>query len=239
MTMTSSLIKDLEKLKNLEKAKVLQRFFKTGKGQYAEGDIFWGITVPQQRKVAQKFAPKILTNLPDLKNLIASPIHEIRLTSLLSMVYAYKKATEKQKGIIFNLYFSQRKYINNWDLVDVTTPNIIGDYILNNPERQKEIFNLISSNNLWERRISILACFPFIKNNDFKQILKIGKQVLNDRHDLIHKASGWMLREVGKRNEQILKDFLYLNATKMPRTMLRYTIEKFPEDIRLEFLKMK
>jgi 3-methyladenine DNA glycosylase AlkD len=225
--------KDLQKLKNKEKAKILQGFFKTGKGQYGEGDIFLGIIVPLQRKTASNY--KDLT-LQDIQELLKSKIHEYRLTALFILIQQYNKADEKKKKKIFNLYLKNTDNINNWDLIDLSAPNIIGNYLLNRP--RDVLYNLANSNSLWEKRISILSTFEFIKNNEYKDTLKISKILLNDNHDLIHKSVGWMLREVGKRvSQQKEEEFLKKYYKTMPRTMLRYAIERFEESKRQSYLK--
>jgi 3-methyladenine DNA glycosylase AlkD len=230
--MLNQIKKDLQKLKNPQKAKILARFFKTGKGEYGEGDVFLGITVPQQRKVAKKY-PDL--TLKQLQNLLSSKIHEHRLTALFVLISKYRKADEKDKKEIFNFYLQNTKNINNWDLVDSSAPYILGDYLL---EKNKTIlYKLAKSNNLWERRIAIMATFEFIKNNRFQDTLKIAKILLKDKHDLIHKAAGWMLREVGKKDQPTEEQFLKKHYQQMPRTMLRYAIEKFPEKKRKFYLK--
>jgi len=232
MELAENLRKDLKKSSNKDKAKLLQRFFKTGKGEYAEGDIFLGISVPQQRKLAKKYSNlDILT----LQSLLDSKIHEERLIALLILVENYKKSHEEQKYQISSFYLKNTKNINNWDLVDLSAPNILGNYLL---EKPKDIlFKLAQSSLLWEKRISIISSFAFIKNNQFDTTLKIAKILLNDSHDLIHKAVGWMLREIGKRSLQEEENFLKTSYNEMPRTMLRYAIEKFPEEKRQAYLK--
>jgi len=232
MELAENLRKDLKKSSNKDKAKLLQRFFKTGKGEYAEGDIFLGISVPQQRKLAKKYSNlDILT----LQSLLDSKIHEERLIALLILVENYKKSDEEQKYQISSFYLKNTKNINNWDLVDLSAPNILGNYLL---EKPKDIlFKLAQSSLLWEKRISIISSFAFIKNNQFDTTLKIAKILLNDSHDLIHKAVGWMLREIGKRSLQEEENFLKTSYNEMPRTMLRYAIEKFPEEKRQAYLK--
>ena len=226
--MLNQLKKELSKLKNKEKAEILSRFFKTGKGQYSEGDIFLGITVPQQRKIAKEYSN---LTLEDLQELISSKIHEYRLISLLILIIKYKNSKQE----IFNFYLKNTKNINNWDLVDLSAPNIIGNYII---QKDKSIlYKLARSNNLWEKRIAILSTFEFIKNNEFEDTLKISEILLSDKHDLIHKAVGWMLREIGKRNQKIEEQFLKKHYKNMPRTMLRYAIEKFEKDKREQYLK--
>lgn len=222
--------KDLQKLANKEKAKILQGFFKTGKGQYGEGDIFLGIVVPLQRKVAKEH--KDLT-LNEIQTLLNSKIHEYRLTALFILIDQYK-TSNKQKEI-FNFYLKNTKNINNWDLIDLSAPNIVGNYILN--KKRNIIYKLANSKSLWEKRIAILSTFEFIKNNEYTDTLKLSKILLNDKHDLIHKSVGWMLREVGKRDQKIEEEFLKKHYKNMPRTMLRYSIERFEESKRQFYLK--
>lgn len=226
---------DLRKFTDKEKAILLQRFFKTGKGEYGEGDVFLGITVPKQRQIAKKYA---LLSITDLQTLLNSKIHEERLTALLILVSQYKKADknkdEKQKEIIFNFYLKNTKNINNWDLVDLTAPNIVGNYLL---DKDKSIlYKLAISDNFWERRISIISTFAFIRNSDFKDAIKLSEILLKDKHDLIHKAVGWALREIGKKDLNSLIAFLDKNYKSMPRTMLRYSIEKLSETQRKYYL---
>ncbi|MBI3070166.1 MAG: DNA alkylation repair protein [Candidatus Levybacteria bacterium] len=224
--------KELQKLKNPKKAEILSRFFKTGKGEYGQGDIFLGVTVPKQRQVAKKY---IDLNLEDLQKLLSSKIHEHRLTALLILVDKYKKADKALKKRIFNFYLKNTKNINNWDLVDLSAPNIVGDFLL---DKDKLIlYKLVKSKNLWEKRIAILATYVFIKNNQFNDALEISQILLKDNHDLIHKAVGWMLREIGKRNQAIEEQFLKKHHQNMPRTMLRYAIERFSEEKRRFYLK--
>jgi len=237
--MLKSLKSDLQKSANREKALQLQKFFKTKKGEYAEGDIFLGISVPEQRKTALKYKDLLLADLQELLN---SNIHEYRLVSLLVLIQKYKKAeienNEKNKEEIFSFYLKNTKNINNWDLVDLSSPNIVGNYLLNKNEKEKSVlYKLAKSSNLWEKRISVLATFMFIKNNQFQDSVNIAEILLKDNHDLIHKAVGWMLRELGKKNEKELISFLDKYKSKMPRTMLRYSIEKFPEEKRKSYLK--
>jgi 3-methyladenine DNA glycosylase AlkD len=228
---------DLQKLADKKRAKQCLRFHKTGKGDYAEGDKFLGITGPDQRLVAKKY---IEIKLPDLQKLINSPWHEHRQTSFLILVYKYQKAKDdKIKKQIFDFYIKNRKYANNWDLVDVSTPHVVGNYVLEFNKNKNLLYKYAESKNLWERRIAILATFSFIRDNKFEDTLKISKILLNDKHDLIHKAVGWMLREVGKRNQKVEEEFLKKYYKKMPRTMLRYAIEKFEETKRQKYLKSK
>ena len=224
--------KDLNKLGTKKRAEASAWFFKTGKGEYGEGDVFLGITVPEQRKIAKKYFNLSLNNL---KILISSKIHEYRLISLFILINKYKKSDNKDKKKIFNFYLKNTKCINNWDLVDISAPNIVGDYLLS--KDKKILYKLAKSKNLWERRISIISTFRFIRENQFKDTLKISEILLNDEHDLIHKAVGWMLREIGKRDQKIEEKFLKKYYKTMPRTMLRYAIEKFEENKRKSYLK--
>ncbi len=217
---------------NKDHAKTMQWFFKTGKGEYGEGDKFIGIKVPVQRKIAKKFGE---LDLEDLQKLLNSKIHEERLISLLILVDKYDKADEKVKDKIYRFYKKNRRKINNWDLVDLSAPKILGIHLLNHDKQI--LYKYAHSKNLWEKRISIISTYSFIKNHDFNTTLEISDVLLNDDQDLIHKAVGWMLREVGKQSLQILEKFLKPRYKKMPRTMLRYSIEKFPEKKRKKYLK--
>lgn len=207
----------------------MQGFFKTGKGGYAEGDIFLGVVVPETRKLVKKYKN---IALKDAVKLLRSKIHEERLAALLILVDKFQ--TDQGKEEIYNLYLKNTKHINNWDLVDLSAGQIVGDYLFVKPKTI--LFKLARSKNFWERRIAIMATFNFIKKNQFKETLKIAEMLLIDTHDLIHKAVGWMLREVGKRNLKVEDDFLKKHYQKMPRTMLRYAIEKFPEKKRGRYL---
>ena len=236
----NQLEKTLKKESNKKQSKILQRFFKTGPGEYGEGDIFLSIKVPIQRQISKQFEN---LNLKQLQILLNSKIHEKRLIALFILIKQYQKAEKlknnKIKQEIFNFYLKNTKKVNNWDLVDLSAPNIIGKYLFHNKNKtpRKILYKLVKSQNLWQRRISILATFEFIKNHEFKDSLKIAKLLLNDKHDLIHKAVGWMLREIGKKNIKILENFLKTKYKTMPRTMLRYSIEKFPEKQRQKYLK--
>ncbi|MBI4100616.1 DNA alkylation repair protein [Candidatus Microgenomates bacterium] len=221
----------LLKLKNPQKAKLLSRFFKTGDGEYGQGDIFLGLTVPQQRQVAKNHSHLTLS---DLQNLLSSKIHEYRLSALFVLMAKYKKADETEKEEIFTFYLKNTKNINNWDLIDLSAPTIVGDYLLN---RDKSIlFKLAKSESLWEKRIAILSTYTLIRNNNVSETLKIAEILLKDNHDLIHKAVGWMLREVGKRNQKAEENFLKKHYKIMLRTMLRYAIEKFGAEKRKFYL---
>jgi len=216
----------LERLKGVGtpgKAKLLSGFFKTGKGQYGEGDIFLGVVVPEQRKIAREFR-----NLPfpEIEKLLASPYHEARLTGLLILTYAFEKADEERKEDVYDFLLDHRHAMNNWDLVDVIAPKIVGKYLLSRKSERGSLRAFATSENLWERRIAIVSTFAFIRAGEFDDTLEICEILLGDGHDLIRKATGWMLREVGKRDGNTLRDFLDANAPIMPRTMLRYAIER-------------
>ncbi len=217
---------------NPKQAKILQRFFKTGKGEYGFGDVFLGIKVPVQRKAAKRYYDLPLGQVIEI---LRSKIHEHRLSALFILVHKYQKGDEHTKKRIFELYLWNLKFVNNWDLVDLSAPNIVGGYLLN--RNRKILFKLVKSRNLWSRRVAILATYTFIRQNDFKDTLRLGKILLSDNHDLIHKAVGWMLREVGNRNSRLLKEFLRQNSRQMPRTALRYAIEKFDKKTRQKFLR--
>ena len=205
--------KEIQSKKDPIQAKILSRFFKNEKDQYGEGDIFLGVTVPTLRIIVKKYYKDI--SLKDVQKLLNSKIHEYRLTALLILVEKYKE----DKELVYNTYIKNFRNINNWDLVDLTAPKIMGDFL---KDKNRDIlYSLSTSNNLWEKRISIVATFAFIKDNDFKDTLKISGILLKDEHDLIHKAVGWMLREVGKRNKDLEKEFLDKYYRIMPRTMLR------------------
>jgi len=224
--------KELLRLADKKQAKLLQGFFKTGPGQYGEGDIFIGLKVPTQRKVCKKFKD---LPLDDLQDMLDSKIHEYRLSALFILVDRYKKADEKLKKEIFDFYLKNTKNINNWDLVDLSAPNIVGGYLLDKPK--DILYKLVVSHNLWDKRIAVLSTFMFIKYDRFEDSLKISEILLNDKHDLIHKAVGWMLREIGKRDQEVEESFLKKHHKIMPRTMLRYSTEKFDEEKRKFYLR--
>lgn len=230
----SKLRSKIKTLADKEVAETMQWFFKTGKGDYGEGDIFVGLKVPLQRKLAREFKD---LSLAEIGELLSSSIHEERLISLIILIDKYQKTDEKGKKLIFNFYLKQRKGINNWDLVDISAPKILGRYLL---EKDKGIlFKFAVSKNLWERRIAIISTQEFIKNNNFKTTLQIASMLIKDEHDLIHKAVGWMLREIGKKDIALEEKFLRVHYKEMPRTMLRYAIEKFPETKRKKYLQGK
>jgi len=222
----------LRELGDKNKARLLQRFFKTGPGDYAEGDCFLGVTVPAQRTLVKRFS-----NLPlsEIQKLLKSSIHEQRLTALLIMVGQYQRGDAAYRNKLYRCYLAHTRFINNWDLVDASAEYIVGPHIADRP--RSLLRKLIRSPLLWERRIGVLATFHFIKNGQAQETLWVAEQLLRDRHDLIHKAVGWMLREVGKRvDEKLLRRFLDRHAQKMPRTMLRYAIERLPPTARKKYL---
>lgn len=231
------LIPGLKKLKNPDKAKIMQGFFKTGKGQYGEGDIFWGITVPEQRRVAKEC---IETSLEELHELVGNSVHEVRLTSFIVLTEQYKRAVkqkdEKSMKRIYDFYIAHAKSANNWDLVDLTAPIISGHYLFIHPEKQKILQKFVVSKNIWERRIAILSTFYFIRQKELSLTFEMADKLMKDEHDLIHKAVGWMLREAGKKDEKALKTYLATRYKHMPRTMLRYAIERFLETERKQYL---
>ena len=218
-------------LGDLEKAKVMQRFFKTGPGQYGQGDVFIGITVPASRQLAKKYAAEI--TLADVKTLLHSQIHEERLVALLMLVQKYQGEPEKTT----KFYLENLDRVNNWDLVDLTAPSILGAFLLDRREDRSILYRLARSKVLWERRVSIVSTYAFIRKNDFADTLKISEMLLSDSHDLMHKAVGWMLREVGKRDPAAEEGFLKQHYKKMPRTALRYAIERFSEDKRRAYMQ--
>ncbi|MEI8175934.1 MAG: DNA alkylation repair protein [Candidatus Omnitrophota bacterium] len=225
---------DLRRYGNKEKARILRRFFKTGPGEYAEGDIFLGITVPVLRDVADKHRQMGLTAV---RRLLRSPIHEERFLALVILVERFRASDEAGRGKIYRLYLRHTEYINNWDLVDASAKYIVGAFL--SDKSREQLYVLARSRLLWERRIAIIATFHFIGENDFKDTLKIAELLLPDKHDLIHKAVGWMLREVGKRDQAAEERFLQKHSAVMPRTMLRYAIERFPEAKRRAYLGRK
>jgi len=226
------IIKKLRDLSDSDIAAHSQRFFKTGKGEYGEGDRFLGIRVPTIRKCLREYRA---ISLEDAIELLKSPFHEARLLALLILAAKYSATKESaEKDAIYRSYLSHTKFINNWDLVDSSAPQIVGDHLFS---RDREpIYRLARSKSLWERRISILSTFYFIRREEFQDTLAIAELLLQDREDLIHKAVGWMLREVGKRNRNAEEGFLDKHYKEMPRTMLRYAIEKFDEKKRQAYL---
>ncbi|HNW30265.1 MAG TPA: DNA alkylation repair protein [Spirochaetota bacterium] len=222
---------ELRALADPRQAEVLMRFFKTGPGQYGEGDRFLGIKVPAQRAVAKKHSG---IPLGDVKKLLDSPIHEERLVSLMILIEKYNRADDAGRKEIVDLYLANTHNINNWDLVDLSAPQLLGRHL--HGGSMKPLKKLARSSSLWERRIALLSTHYFIKRGDYDMTLELAELLLEDDHDLIHKAAGWMLREVGKRDMEIEKGFLDKHAAAMPRTMLRYAIERFPEKMRRSYM---
>lgn len=219
-------------LGDAERAAHAQRYFKTGPGEYAEGDVFRGIRMPVLRKLAKDYQR---LPLAETTSLLHSPIHEARMLALLILVRQYAKGDASTQKTIYDLYLKNTRWINNWDLVDVTTPHIVGPFLM---DRNREpLYRLAQSSSLWERRVAIIATSHFIKHGQFDDTLAIAEILLHDPEDLIHKAVGWMLREVGKRNLDAEEGFLQQHYRTMPRTMLRYAIEKFLEPKRQRYLK--
>ena len=234
--MKSSDIKnDLQCVANKKKAIILARFFKTGKGDYGEGDVFLGVVVPQQRKIAAKFAE---LPLKEIKELLKSKIHEERLTGLIILVNQYKKSLKDEvlREQTFRFYVKNIFTVNNWDLVDLSCRDIIGEHLITH--QRKILYQFAKSQDMWKRRIAIVSTWAFIRKNDFNDTLRLAETLFNDKRDLIHKAVGWMLREVGKKDERVLRQFLDKNASKMPRVMLRYSIERLPENKRRKYLQI-
>ncbi len=215
-----------------EKAAVLQGFFKTGKGQYGEGDLFLGVTVPVNRKIALKYRE---LPLPEVLKLMENPCHEIRFCALMILVEQYERGDEKLKDRIYHLYLENTRYINNWDLVDLSAPDIVGAHLLNGG--RSVLDRLAGSKSLWEQRIAMVSTITFIRRGEFADTFRLAERFLTHPHDLMHKAAGWMLREVGKRDCAALTEFLRKHRLSMPRTMLRYAIERYPEEQRREFMK--
>lgn len=235
--MLQQLIKKAKTLYSPERAEHSRYFFKTGPGQYGEGDVFLGLSVPEMRTLAKECQN---LELKDVKILLADKIHELRLIGLTILVEKYQKAKDdRTRKIIYNFYLKHRAAANNWDLVDLSVYKIMGDYLVRYPEERTILDKLIKSKNMWERRLAMISTMAFIRQGESEDVLKLAEALLNDQEDLMHKASGWMLRELGKRDENKLCQFLDQNIKKMPRTMLRYAIEKFPENKRLKYLKIK
>jgi len=225
----------LKNCSSAEKAKTAQSFFKTGKGHYSEGDIFIGVTTPEIRKIIKEF---IDVSLDELQELLSSKIHEERACALFILVEKYKKSVHIDKNAIVEFYLKNTTHINNWDLVDISCYQILGSHF--HGQDQSLFFKLAESSNMWERRIAIVSCLYSIRTHNYNDTaISITKKLLGDKHDLIHKATGWVLREVGKKDLGTLLAFLDLYAKTMPRTMLRYSIEKLPEEQRLFYLRLK
>ena len=232
---TTRVMKEIQALSNRGRAHGLQKFFQTAPGQYGEGDIFLGLTVPQVRTVAKKYRE---ISLKEIETLTRSKFHEVRLCGLVILILQYKTVKErKEKKKLFDVYIKAMTdgYINNWDLVDVTAP-IIGEYLIDSDNPYVLLYKLAKSKSLWQRRVSMVFTFAFIRSGDIEPTFEMAEKLLHDKHDLIHKAVGWALREAGKLNGIALRNFLAAHSHEMPRTMLRYSIEKFPERERKKWL---
>ncbi len=224
-------IHDLQKIADPAKALVYRRFFKTGKGQYGEGDVFLGVTVPTIRLIVKKYRD---LSFPDLKLLLKSKWHEARLLGLLILVDQYESADEKMKNKACYFYLKNLHRVNNWDLVDSSAYKILGEFLFT--RSRTILYDMALSNNLWVQRVAIVSTLAFIRRCDYSDTFRLAKMLLGHPHDLIHKATGWMLREVGKKDEKKLKSFLIKHAKHMPRTMLRYAIERLLPEERKNFL---
>ena len=234
MNVTDQLIEELKSYADSEKAAFLPKFFQAFPGGYGEGDTFLGVTVPDQRRIAKNYYKLVV--LTEIEKLLRQPVHEYRLTALFLLVYKYEKLTfEPEKKEIVDLYLRNTGYVNNWDLVDSSAYKILGPYLF---DKSRDIlYELASKGHIWEQRIAVISTYYFIRQNDFNDTLQIAAMLLNHRHDLIHKAVGWMLREVGNRDFDAELKFLKEHYKDMPRTMLRYAIEKFNPELRQKFLK--
>lgn len=231
---TTAINEEIRSHANPEQAEFLSRFFKTGRGEYAEGDKFLGIRVPVSRKIAKKYK---VVDMDTATALLQSPYHEIRLIALFILADQFRTGNESTRKAIFSLYCKNSSYINNWDLVDESAPKISGAYLLN--QDRSILYRWVESKSLWERRIAIMSTFAFIRSSDYEDTLKISEILLRDKEDLIHKASGWMIREIYKRDPKVAHSFIQKYANKMPRTMLRYAIEKYPQSQRKTILAIK
>lgn len=230
----NTFLKALQSYEDRDKALSSQRFFRTGKGEYGEGDKFWGLTVPVQRSISKEYYTKLA--LADLRYLIKHEIHEVRLTTVMMMVLKYQHAkTDEARAEVVELFMDSMVHINNWDLVDTCAHLILGDWLLD--KDWSILKELAQKDHLWTQRISMIATFAFIRKGIYEPTLEVAKILINHKHDLIHKAVGWMLREVGNKDYQTEYDFLLPRYKTMPRTMLRYAIEKFKEPVRQAFLK--
>ena len=230
-----SVMNELDALSNPEIATHSMRFFKTGTGEYGEGDTFVGVRVPMQRNIAKRYTCLVLS---EIDTLLSSPVHEHRLTGLLILVQQYTKSKEKSvRHEIVNFYLSRLENINNWDLVDLSAPKILGQHLLHNFQERSMLPKMAQSSLLWERRVAVLATLPLIKQGQFDEIRALAVALLGDSHDLMHKSIGWMLRELGKVDVEVLESFLNKYAKTMPRTMLRYAIERLEPDRRQHYMK--
>lgn len=232
MNTLASLRRDLRSVSRPEKAKVFSRFFKTGPGEYGEGDRFIGVVVPDLRRISRQYYAQLKDR--EIQSLIRSRIHEERLLGNLILVLKFQKGDEAEQRAVYQTYCRSTRWINNWDLVDSSAAYIVGPYL--ESRNRSRLHRWSRSSSVWERRISILSTFHYIKRGSFDETLAIAQTLVDDDHDLIHKAVGWMLREIGKRDRSAEESFLRRHHRTMPRTMLRYAIERFPEKLRLAYL---
>jgi len=230
--LTTKLIEHMQSVASPEKARILARFFKTGPGQYGEGDVFIGIQVPTLRAIASEY--RKLVTLSDVDWLLDHQWHEVRLCALFILILMYEKALAPPQSCI-ELYLARLDRVNNWDLVDLSAPKLLGPWLLD--KNRSLLDTLAGSGQLWRERVAVLSTFAFIRCNDFNHTLRLAQRFLNHPHDLMHKACGWMLREIGKRDLSVLRNWLDTHQSAMPRTMLRYAMEKLPEPERLARLK--
>lgn len=235
MGMYDIIAREMESLKDDREAVHLSRFFKTAPGQYGEGDRFLGIRVPMTRSIVKKYRHDV--NLSDAAALVESPWHEIRLAGFLAMIEIYRRSKNPEE--VISVYLDSLCHANNWDLVDLSAPYILGDYLSRHPDKRTVLDNLAAHENLWHQRTGIVATLGLIRKGELSDTLRLAETLLPHTHDLIHKASGWMLREAGKKDEDKLLEFLDSHASSMPRTMLRYAIERLSPDIRKHYLSIK
>lgn len=232
MSIISEIQKELESCSTPEKRDFLPRFFKTGKGQYGEGDKFLGVVVPDTRNIARKYKS---ISFDDVTLLLENEYHECRLCALLILIEQFKKSDEIGKKKITDFYLSKTRYINNWDLVDLSCRDILGEYLVD--KDRAILYQLADSSLLWDQRIAVVSTFAFIKRGDLADIFSLSEKLMNHKHDLMHKAIGWMLREAGKKDLDALRGFLDKFHKIMPRTMLRYSIEKLSAEERTNYMK--
>lgn len=229
-------LRRLRSLAHPDRVAALQRFFKTGPGEYAEGDRFLGLTLPDVRQIVREFAA---LPLDDLTKLLESPRHEARTTAVIVLARQYTRGTPRERDAIYRLYLRRTDRINNWDLVDVSAPQIVGAHVFDGRGRGDVLGRLARSSWLWDRRIAVLATFYFIRHSRPQEALRLVRLLNDDEHDLIHKACGWMLREVGKQDREMLERFLQRYGPRLPRTTLRYALERFPASVRARYMRQE
>ncbi len=238
MTKAADIMRILTQKADKKQAERLQSFFKTGKGEYAEGDVFWGIKLPEIKKLAHQYASKL--DFEDIEKLLHQPCHEARSFAVCCLVWQYEHLAKEQaeKKQITDFYLNNRHLINNWDLVDISAHKILGDYVAQTQDNGI-LYALADEDNLWAQRIAVVSCWCLIKQDNFADIKNLAVKFLGHKHDLIHKSVGWMLREMGKRNEKELLAFLDSYAASLPRTTLRYALERLPEEVRHYYMRKK